>query len=382
VSEIVTESPPVAVRPSHEPEHRYTAVVQHRMTRCVSCRHRTACSEPALMRSLPLLLPPPSPPPPPPSSVRQAVVDFEQTHAFQYAPPPYLLAPALRRRPSPHQQIHEPRSRPRQLQHVLRVAPHPRGHKSRCRHIHCNEVRRRHRAYQNCTIYVTSCFSEPLPVGISSFGLFFAGVGGQSEVEVGIAQHDAEFKWLLKKSADGTCGLLHQLHIGAQLHFVSRVVVSISFVGHTTKTQAPPPPSPPPPPLRYHRCQQRCRTKLLGYWQVRRRAAQAARKRWLLQNNALSFSPPRSSHTATACPTAHHTLRPHAPPLITRCDRRQVDTWAAHEPGDVVRLTVERQHFEGAEDDDSTAAYLSFDDLLSAGIQSALWHLLTCLRCD
>ena len=36
VSEIVTESPPVAVRTSGhvEPEHRYTAAVQHRMTRC------------------------------------------------------------------------------------------------------------------------------------------------------------------------------------------------------------------------------------------------------------------------------------------------------------------------------------------------------------
>jgi hypothetical protein len=69
-------------------------------------------------------------------------------------------------------------------------------------------------------------------------------------------------------------------------------------------------------------------------------------------------------------------------PLVTRCDRRQVDTWAAHEPGDVVRVTVERQYFEGAEDDNSTAAYLSFDDLLSAGVQSTLWHLLACLRCD
>ena len=45
--------------------------------------------------------------------------------------------------------------------------------------------------------------SESLPVGESHFGVFFGGIGGQSEVEIGIAQHDAAFKWLLSLSADG-----------------------------------------------------------------------------------------------------------------------------------------------------------------------------------
>jgi len=45
--------------------------------------------------------------------------------------------------------------------------------------------------------------SEPLPVGFSHFAFFIGGNGAQSNVEIGIAQHDDAFKWLLKKSADG-----------------------------------------------------------------------------------------------------------------------------------------------------------------------------------
>jgi hypothetical protein len=45
--------------------------------------------------------------------------------------------------------------------------------------------------------------SDVLPVGHSEFGIFFGGAGRQSDVEVGIAQHDVEFKWLLKLSSDG-----------------------------------------------------------------------------------------------------------------------------------------------------------------------------------
>ena len=54
-----------------------------------------------------------------------------------------------------------------------------------------------------CNPNLTPMRSESLPVGESHFGVFFGGIGGQSEVEVGIAQHDASFKWLLSLSADG-----------------------------------------------------------------------------------------------------------------------------------------------------------------------------------
>jgi hypothetical protein len=75
---------------------------------------------------------------------------------------------------------------------------------------------------------VSFACSEPLPVGVSSFGLFFGGVGGQSDVEIGIAQHDAEFKWLLKKSADGSCIILYHSH--TRTRYIIVTAVSLYFL--------------------------------------------------------------------------------------------------------------------------------------------------------
>ncbi len=55
-----------------------------------------------------------------------------------------------------------------------------------------------------------------------------------------------------------------------------------------------------------------------------------------------------------------------AAPLTARMRRREVDSWSHHGPGDVIRVTVLRQPFDDAEYDDQTAAFVSFEDLLSA----------------
>ncbi len=45
---------------------------------------------------------------------------------------------------------------------------------------------------------------DAVEVGENHYGFFIGGGGGQSEVEIGVAQHDPSFKWMLKKTAVGT----------------------------------------------------------------------------------------------------------------------------------------------------------------------------------